>query len=521
MTFSDDKKNRHSWPKLVVRKWLNIKSKPEEFHADEIIQENLLNNATTYDTLGRVEPYISRNTKDQDLRVFVGTWNVGGEAPHTHSGLNLDEWVQPSSAPADIYVFGFQEIVILNAGNVLCVEDNGPAAKWLAFIRQTLNININQSSISYSPSSDRSSSNSSEMNYRFNPSEPNYCLVASKQMIGVFLCVWVRSDLRQHVRDIKVSCVGCGLMGYLGNKGSVSISMLFSQTSFCFVCTHLTSGEKEGDELQRNSDVREIIKKTHFPQTDKIFSEKSPERILEHDRVIWLGDLNYRLALQYADCIELMQKNNWETLLEKDQLQNQREAGHIFEGWNEGKIYFPPTYKYCRNSDQYAGVNPRSRTKRRKPAWCDRILWYGEGIRQLSYVHGESKFSDHRPVYSMFVVEEEMLKKSKLKNTLISLGVGFQNSWHKLVVRKWLSINSKPEEFQADEIIQGFCFDQHVIPADKFLLCLHSFDIRRERSRVIWLGDLNYRRALQYADSRQLVIKKHWKTLLEKDRVVT
>ncbi|GLJ06308.1 hypothetical protein SUGI_0035960 [Cryptomeria japonica] len=354
MTFSDDKKNRHSWPKLVVRKWLNIKSKPEEFHADEIIQENLLNNATTYDTLGRVEPYISRNTKDQDLRVFVGTWNVGGEAPHTHSGLNLDEWVQPSSAPADIYVFGFQEIVILNAGNVLCVEDNGPAAKWLAFIRQTLNININQSSsftpfsrdgptaspeqlysfnssfvgsqlhensapykrnssqvsfgsdspedesafsgrespytvlcnpVSYSPSSDRSSSNSSEMNYRFNPSEPNYCLVASKQMIGVFLCVWVRSDLRQHVRDIKVSCVGCGLMGYLGNKGSVSISMLFSQTSFCFVCTHLTSGEKEGDELQRNSDVREIIKKTHFPQTDKIFSEKSPERILEHEKI--------------------------------------------------------------------------------------------------------------------------------------------------------------------------------------------------------------------------------------------
>ncbi|GLJ06309.1 hypothetical protein SUGI_0035990 [Cryptomeria japonica] len=493
MTFSDDKKNRHSWPKLVVRKWLNIKSKPEEFHADEIIQENLLNKARTNDTLGRLEPYITHNTKDQDLRVFVGTWNVGGEAPH--SGLNLDEWVQPSSAPADIYVFGFQEIVPLNAGNVLGVEDNGPAAKWLAFIRHTLNTNINQSSsftpcsrddptaspeqlysfdfdfvgselhensapcqrnssrvsfgsvssedacdfsgrespytvlcspVSFNFSSDRSSSNSSEMNGIFNSSEPKYCLVASKQMVGMFLCVWVRSDLRQHVRDIKVSCIGCGLMSYLGNKGSVSISMLFNQTSFCFVCTHLTSGEKEGDEIQRNSDVREIIKKTHFPQIDKTFAERTPERILEHNRVIWLGDLNYRLALQYADCKELMEKNNWETLLEKDQLQIQKKAGHIFEGWNEGKIYFPPTYKYCRNSDQYAGVNCRSRTKRRKPAWCDRILWYGEGMRQLSYGPGESKFSDHRPVYSMFMVEKEMLKKSKLKNTLMSLGVRFQ-----------------------------------------------------------------------------------------------
>ena len=36
---------------------------------------------------------------------------------------------------------------------------------------------------------------------------------------------------------------------------------------------------------------------------------------------------------------------------------------------------------------------------------CDRILWYGEGIVQLSYISGESKFSDHRPVCSVFIVE--------------------------------------------------------------------------------------------------------------------
>ncbi|XP_057868576.2 type IV inositol polyphosphate 5-phosphatase 6-like [Cryptomeria japonica] len=342
---------------------------------------------------------MSQHTNIQDLRVFVGTWNVGGEAPHTHSSLNLDEWVQPSSAPADIYVFGFQEIVPLNAGNVLGVEDNGPAAKWLALIRQTLNKNTNQ----------------------INSSGPNYCLVASKQMVGIFLCVWVKSDLRQHVRDIRVSCVGCGLMGYLGNKGSVSISMLFQQTSFCFVCTHLTSGEKEGDEIRRNSDVREIIKKTHFPQTDKIFSEKSPERILEHDRVIWLGDLNYRLALNYTDSKDLMKKNSWETLLEKDQLQNQKKAGHIFEGWNEGKIYFPPTYKYCTNSEQYTGENLKSKAKRRTPAWCDRILWYGKGLKQAFYVRGESKFSDHRPVYSIFIADVELVNTNKIMDANLDI----------------------------------------------------------------------------------------------------
>lgn len=30
--------------------------------------------------------------------------------------------------------------------------------------------------------------------------------------------VWVRSDIREHVKNLKVSCVGRGLMGYLGNK---------------------------------------------------------------------------------------------------------------------------------------------------------------------------------------------------------------------------------------------------------------------------------------------------------------
>jgi hypothetical protein len=41
-------------------------------------------------------------------------------------------------------------------------------------------------------------------------------------MVGVFLMVWVRSDIREHVKNLKVSCVGRGLMGYLGNKVSFS-----------------------------------------------------------------------------------------------------------------------------------------------------------------------------------------------------------------------------------------------------------------------------------------------------------
>jgi hypothetical protein len=58
--------------------------------------------------------------------------------------------------------------------------------------------------------------------------------------------------------------------------------MALHQTSFCFVCSHLTSGQKEGDELRRNSDVLEILKKTRFPMVYGQY-ERSLETILEHE----------------------------------------------------------------------------------------------------------------------------------------------------------------------------------------------------------------------------------------------
>jgi hypothetical protein len=46
----------------------------------------------------------------------------------------------------------------------------------------------------------------------------NYCLVARKQMVGIFLSVWVRRELVQYVGHLRVDCVGRGIMGRLGNK---------------------------------------------------------------------------------------------------------------------------------------------------------------------------------------------------------------------------------------------------------------------------------------------------------------
>ncbi|KAK2404340.1 type IV inositol polyphosphate 5-phosphatase [Trifolium repens] len=228
-----------------------------------------------------------------------------------------------------------------------------------------------------------------------------YVKIVSKQMVGIFITVWVRRSLRKHIQNLKVSTVGVGVMGYIGNKGSISVSMSIYQTLFCFICTHLTAGEKEADEIKRNADVREIHQRTHFYSLSDIGLPKS---IFDHERIIWFGDLNYRISLSYEKTRELISKKQWSKLLERDQLVKEQEKG-VFNGWSEGKLNFPPTYKYEINSDKYIGEDPK--VVRRTPAWCDRILSYGNGMKLLSYKRSELKFSDHRPVTSTYLTELE------------------------------------------------------------------------------------------------------------------
>lgn len=45
-----------------------------------------------------------------------------------------------------------------------------------------------------------------------------YVRIVSKQMVGIYVSVWIRRRLRRHVNNLKVSPVGVGLMGYMGNK---------------------------------------------------------------------------------------------------------------------------------------------------------------------------------------------------------------------------------------------------------------------------------------------------------------
>ncbi|XP_073022768.1 type I inositol polyphosphate 5-phosphatase 1 isoform X1 [Primulina eburnea] len=242
---------------------------------------------------------------------------------------------------------------------------------------------------------------------------PPYVRVLSKQMVGVFITIWVRQSLRRHIQNVSVSTVGVGVMGYIGNKGSISVSMSIYQTLFCFICSHLTSGERDIDAVKRNADVQEIHRRTRFSSISSVGFHKS---IYDHERVIWLGDLNYRINLSYDQTRKLISQKGWSKLTESDQLCKEFRKGRAFDGWSEGTLNFAPTYKYVLNSESYCGEDPRS--GRRTPAWCDRILTFGTGFKQLSYKRSELKLSDHRPVSATFLVEVEVFSPRKLQRAL-------------------------------------------------------------------------------------------------------
>ncbi|KAF3533384.1 hypothetical protein DY000_02037275 [Brassica cretica] len=444
------------WPSIVMNKWLNIKPKVNDFSEDEVDTETESEDdvcsvkdvadsccVTDEDShgdggvrgyqrkhrRGKSETLRAQYINTKDIKVTVATWNVAGKRPS--DDLEIDEWLTTDS-PSDIYIIGFSldarnlkrsrsfETLKLSWNDIKEENDNNSSSSSEA-----------QKTLSDDDSSDGELSSDEEKGDKIGNTyglpedvveecrkvkdSQKYVRIVSKQMVGIYVSVWIRRRLRRHVNNLKVSPVGVGLMGYMGNKGSVSISMTLYQSRMCFVCSHLTSGQKDGAEQRRNADVYEIIRRTRFAS---VLDTDQPRTIPCHDQVFWFGDLNYRLNMSDSEVRKLVSQKRWDELKNSDQLIRELRRGHVFDGWREGPIKFPPTYKYEFDSDRYAGANVREGEKKRAPAWCDRILWLGKGIRQECYKRSEIRMSDHRPVTSIFNVGVEVFNQRKLQRAL-------------------------------------------------------------------------------------------------------
>lgn len=94
----------------------------------------------------------------------------------------------------------------------------------------------------------------------------------------------------------------------------------------------------------------------------------------DHDVVLWLGDLNYRIVggIDTSVVYDMIESKRSIYLAPYDQLNQERDKGAAFAHFHEGLLTFEPTYKYIPGQDAY---DNRKDKKLRCPAWCDRVLW--------------------------------------------------------------------------------------------------------------------------------------------------
>lgn len=359
----------------------------------------------------------SEFTEEASGSVFVGTWNVNAKKQEG----DLDEWLlhgarEGSGGYADIYAVGFQEIVDLNAVNVLADNKTQKVSHfWEGQIKSCLE-----------------------------STQVKYVHIMTQSLVGVLVCIYAKEAVAQHIKDVRGTTYAVGILGLMGNKGGASIRLNFYDTSICFMCGHFAAHRDKVND--RNRDFKNIYEKSvfHFEHADE--SSKGTRagdvsviiprygadlylnqdvNIPDHDLIWFFGDFNYRIDEEYttAQVFEKLAegKEGLEALKVRDQLNIERNIkGTVFQGFEEAELHFQPTYKYQPGTDIY---DQRPDKKVRPPAWCDRILTKSSKpgtIRQHFYKRAELKPSDHKPVMALFDVKLLRVVKSKF-NTIFEM----------------------------------------------------------------------------------------------------
>lgn len=113
----------------------------------------------------------------------------------------------------------------LRAANVLGSESGRISSKWNSLIREALNKKTAKGvGNEDTKQKGKENTNSQLVQKNGNENDENgqfpqeFSCIISKQMVGILISVWVRNDFRSFIRNPSVSCVGCGIMGCLGNK---------------------------------------------------------------------------------------------------------------------------------------------------------------------------------------------------------------------------------------------------------------------------------------------------------------
>ena len=412
----------------------------------------------------------------EKIKIYVATWNTSSTDLSKIFTMNLDSLLIPKDSKLipDIYFVGLQEVVKLNAKNIIVTGEEK-----LQEILKEWDNKISESLQKVG----------------------KYKKLVIMNLVGINFFGYILESKFNKVKNISKKLVKTGFGGTTGNKGSCVINFDYENTSISISCSHLVANNKnkrlkeleyilnlklntfynpeklDDDKLTEEQDlISQSLEEIMFPEEDIPKSQNSAnqqnsqnnnisqklenlntnsESLLFKDSDIWIifGDLNFRIDMEYEEFSEFIKKgNSWDKLLEYDQfVKYQLASMSSKENIQEDIIKFAPTYKYIINSDEFdytpketiqtstqkekENENLHKSGKKRNPSWCDRIFY-----KKNSYVTKEGKkiitgleynnvmdknfqSSDHRPVYEIFEViifKENPEKKELIEKELYS-----------------------------------------------------------------------------------------------------
>lgn len=337
-----------------------------------------------------------RFTQISDLKVYITSWNVGGSGSEEVKNIGdlfnkyselIDHRIihetsktldtntkNINSIPPDIYVICLQEVVNLNANNLLLYSNTEVIKNWKNQIKTSLE------------------------------SIGKYTLLKAVDLIGLFMLVFVKSTLRENIKSLDTGVIRTGMLGTMGNKGSLIVKFNYNDTSIGFVCSHLTHG-MNGNK-HRINELHEILNKS--------FMSNNKEHLIRSlDYFYIIGDLNFRIDHDDTEIRNLISKGNLKQLFKYDQLISQLKKNSFFEEViMESEIKFDPSYKYT------VGTSIYDSAKKRSPAWCDRILFNKNKNIICQKYDSILSFcdSDHKPVFGVFNLKVSKIDyKERLK----------------------------------------------------------------------------------------------------------
>ncbi len=304
------------------------------------------------------------------LNLLIITWNVG--AISSQKDYNLYDLFSKNSLYEnnnfpDLIIIGLQEIVELEVGNIIINSNSKRTEFWR---NKCLN----------------------EINNVF--SNQKYNVIKEIDLVGIYMIVFAKENVKISVENQII--IKTGILGALGNKGSVIILLKCYESLICLCCSHLNSGQSNNNE--RLKILEDILNTTIENKKEEVIKFKNFE--------IWfiLGDLNFRINSEYNTVITNIFKGKIQNLLKDDQFLSNKNY-NSFSFINEGNIEFNPTYKYKKESNEYYFKN----NKIRIPSWCDRIFYkkYKEEpmiiLKQYNCIQ-TINYSDHKPVFGVFEI---------------------------------------------------------------------------------------------------------------------